>query len=177
MFRENDRLIILFEKFFWHSTIFANKKSNNLQKFFSSFSSFSSISFQISVRFHDCRIRYELYIFTNRSSKSHTRSIDEKRKNNELKTLKAIRHKLNEQKSMISMFVINQKISRQFQTRFTFIFMLISNSFFLSLLRYLQSELTTHEELNRVKNIFRNCCSILLNCNKITEYWKIDECK
>ena len=33
----------------------------------------------------------------------------------------------------------------------------------LSFLRFLQSEFTTREELNRVKNIFKNCCSILLN--------------
>ena len=37
----------------------------------------------------------------------------------------------------------------------------------LSFLRYLQSKFTTHEKLNRVKNIFRNCCSILLNYEKI----------
>ena len=36
----------------------------------------------------------------------------------------------------------------------------------LSYLRYLQLEFTTHEELNRVKSIFRDCCSILLNCEK-----------
>ena len=36
----------------------------------------------------------------------------------------------------------------------------------LSSLRCLQSELTTHEELNRVRSIFRDCCSILLNCEK-----------
>ena len=66
------------------------------------------------------------------------------------------------------MFVISQKFSRQFQIRYTLIFMLIFSSFFLSSLRYLQSKFTTHEELNRVKNIFKNCCSILLNCEKIT---------
>ena len=77
------------------------------------------------------------------------------------------------------MSVINQKTSRQSQIRYTFIFMLISNKSFsqfstsmLSLLRYLQSKLMTHEKLNRVKNIFRDCCSILLNCEKVTRYWR-----
>ena len=42
----------------------------------------------------------------------------------------------------------------------------------LSFLRYLQSELTSHEELNRVKSIFRDCCSILLNYEKIAKYWR-----
>ena len=76
------------------------------------------------------------------------------------------------------MFVINQKTSRQFQIRYTFIFMLIVNSFFLNFLfrcyrfcvTYSQSKFMTHKELNRVKNIFKNCCSILLNCEKITKY-------
>ena len=93
-----------------------------------------------------------------------------KMKSNELTTLKAIKHRSNKQKFMISMFLVNQKISRQFQIRYTFIFMLIFKCFILSSLHYLQSELTTHEELNRVKNIFKNCCSILLNCDKITKY-------
>ena len=52
-----------------------------------------------------------------------------------------------------------------------FIFKLIQMIFFLVILvirfvfisRCLQSEFTSHEELNRVKNIFRNCRSILLN--------------
>ena len=79
-FEKNDRFIILNFKYFWHSTIFANAKSNNLQKFFSSF---SSISFQIFVRFHNCRVRYELNAFTNKSSRFHISSFDEK-KNNEL---------------------------------------------------------------------------------------------
>ena len=34
---------------------------------------------------------------------------------------------------------------------------------FVIILRYLQSKFTSHEKLNRVKNIFKNCCSILLN--------------
>ena len=59
---------------------FSNAKSNSLQKFFSSF---SSISFQISVSFHDCRVRYEFNAFTNKSSRLRILSIDE-RKNNEL---------------------------------------------------------------------------------------------
>ena len=37
----------------------------------------------------------------------------------------------------------------------------------LSILRRLQSEFTTHRELNRVKNIFRDCRPILLNNEKI----------
>ena len=77
------------------------------------------------------------------------------------------------------MSVINQKTSRQSQIRYTLIFMLISNKSFsqfstsmLSSLRYLQSKLMTHEELNRVKSIFRDCCSILLNCEKVIRYWR-----
>ena len=45
-------------------------------------------------------------------------------------------------------------------------------NFLITLLRYLQSEFTSHEELNRVKNIFRDCRSILLNFEIITKYWK-----
>ena len=56
----------------------------DLQKSSSSSSSSSSISFRTSVRFHDCRIRYELYTFKNKSSKSRILSNDERRKNNEL---------------------------------------------------------------------------------------------
>ena len=37
----------------------------------------------------------------------------------------------------------------------------------LSFSRCLQSEFTTHKKLNRVKNIFRNCRSILLNAEKL----------
>ena len=59
---------------------FSNAKSNSLQKFSSSSSSISS---QISVSLHDCRVRYELNASTNKSSRSRTLSIDEKR-NNEL---------------------------------------------------------------------------------------------
>ena len=77
------------------------------------------------------------------------------------------------------MSVISQKTSRQFQIRYTLIFMLIFNKSFsqsstsmLSSLRYLQSKLMTHEELNRVRSIFRDCCSILLNCKKVTRYWR-----
>ena len=44
-----------------------------------------------------------------------------------------------------------------------------------SLLRYLQSELTSFKELNRVKNIFRDCCLILLNCERITNFEKIEK--
>ena len=33
--------------------------------------------------------------------------------------------------------------------------------------RYLQSEFTSHEKLNRVKNIFKNCRQILLNNNNV----------
>ena len=42
----------------------------------------------------------------------------------------------------------------------------------LSSLRYLQSELMMHEKLNYVKSIFKDYCSILSNCEKITKYWK-----
>ena len=82
--RKNDRFIILNVRYLWHSTIFANTRSNSLQKFFSSFSSFSSSSSQISVHSHDCRVRYELNAFTNKSSRSRILSIDEKKKSNEL---------------------------------------------------------------------------------------------
>ena len=139
----------------------------DLQIFFMFFSSFS---LQIFVRFYDCRVRYEFNISTNKLSKSRILSIDERKKNNKLTTLKTIKHRSNKQKSIISMFLINQKISRQFQIRYIFIFMLIFKCFFLSFLHYLQSKFTMHKKLNRVKNIFRNCCSILLNCNKITKY-------
>ena len=81
MLRENSCFIILNVKYFWHSTIFENNRSHSLQKFFSSFSSFS---LSIFVRFHDCRIRYELYTFRNKSSKSRILSIDERRKINKL---------------------------------------------------------------------------------------------
>ena len=77
------------------------------------------------------------------------------------------------------MSVISQKTSRQFQIRYTLIFMLIFNKSFsqsfismLSFLRYLQSRFMTHEGLNRVKSTFRDCCSILLNCEKVTRYWR-----
>ena len=80
IFWKNDRFIILNVKYFWYSTIFANTKSNNLQKFCSSFSSFSSFSFQIFVRFYDYRVRYELNAFTNKSSKSRILLIDKKKK-------------------------------------------------------------------------------------------------
>ena len=45
-------------------------------------------------------------------------------------------------------------------------------NFFITSLRYLQSKVTSHEELNRVRNIFRDCRSILLNFEMITRYWK-----
>ena len=63
------------------------QKSFSLSSSFSSASSSSSSSTsssQISVRFHDCRDRYELYTFTNKSSRSRILSIDERRRNNEL---------------------------------------------------------------------------------------------
>ena len=50
----------------------------NLQK------SSSSSSLQISVRLHDCRVRYELYTSTNKSSRSRIMSINERRRSNEL---------------------------------------------------------------------------------------------
>ena len=50
----------------------------------SSFSSSSSSSSQISVRLHGCRVRHELYTFTNKSSRSRIMSIDERRRSNEL---------------------------------------------------------------------------------------------
>ena len=78
MLWENDRFIILNVKYLWHSTIFANTKSNNLQK---SFSSSSSFSFQTFVHFHDCHVRYELNAFTNKSSRLHILSIDKRKKN------------------------------------------------------------------------------------------------
>ena len=40
---------------------------------------------------------------------------------------------------------------------------------FVIISRYLQSKFTSHEKLNRVKNIFKNCRSILLN----NEWWKM----
>ena len=55
----------------------------SLQKSFSSFSSFSSFFssvFQISVRFHDCRVRCELDTFTNKSSRLRILSIDKRKK-------------------------------------------------------------------------------------------------
>ena len=55
-------------------------KSHRLQKLSSSFSSSSSITFQIFVRFHDCRNHYELYTSKNKLSKSRILSIDEKKK-------------------------------------------------------------------------------------------------
>ena len=51
-------------------------------------------------------------------------------------------------------------------------------NFFITFLRYLQSKLTSHEKLNRVRNIFKDCRSILLNFEMITKYWenrKIDD--
>ena len=47
-----------------------------------------------------------------------------------------------------------------------------------SFLRYLQSEFTSLEKLNRVRNIFRNRCLILLNCETVMKYWanrKVDD--
>ena len=42
-----------------------------------------------------------------------------------------------------------------------------SSASMLSSSRYLQSELTTHEELNRVRNIFKDCRQILLSDEEI----------
>ena len=79
------------------SNIFDIKRfSSSLQKSSSSSSSSSSSILQNFVRFHDYRVRYEFYTFTNKSSKSRIVSIDEKRKNmnwsfrDELKTKRKV---------------------------------------------------------------------------------------
>ena len=72
------------------------------------------------------------------------------------------------QKKMNSMFIY---FDAKFWRLCIFQFFVFQTSF----LRYLQSKLKSHEKLNRVKNIFRNCCSILLNWKDNWKDRKIDD--
>ena len=81
-------------------------------------------------------------------------------------------HTNNFKKNDVNKFTNRRKIRRQIEMIFTIKSLTRKSTFHIWFDIIYNSKFTMHEKLNRVKNIFKDYRSILLNCEKITKYWK-----
>ena len=79
-------------------------------------------------------------------------------------------HTKNSKKNDVSKLTNKRRVRRQIDAIFLLKQLIKKQSHWFDVV-YCQ-ELTTHEELNRVKNIFRDCCQIWLNVEYVNVKWK-----